>query len=70
MWAKEKAHKVLEGRHDPNYSTLAQFRDCPFHQGLHQFIKSNPGKPLLHIDIHGKADRKTEADIELGFMPL
>lgn len=56
----------LVSRLDPNYQLTHQFKNCPFHQGLHKFIASNKGKPLWHIDIHGKKDRQYDGDIDMG----
>lgn len=44
---------------DPNYLLETMFAGSQFHQSLHSFVKQNPSKALLHIDIHGKANRAT-----------
>ena len=33
---------------------------------LHAWILANPGQPLLHVDIHGKMDRKDSYELDLG----
>ena len=42
------------------------FPDSKFHCGLHKWIQANQGKPLFHIDVHGKINRKENCDIDLG----
>jgi hypothetical protein len=38
----------------------------PFHRLLHAWAFANIGTPLLHVDIHGKMDRKENYDLDLG----
>lgn len=42
--------------------------ESPFHQLLHEFQVRNAGegKPLFHIDVHGKLDRKDSYELDLG----
>ena len=40
--------------------------ESPFHQTMHKFILAHPSKPIFHIDIHGKFDRKADFDLDLG----
>lgn len=58
--------KQSEARPDPNYLTKTQLAHSPFHQCLHMFVKTNKSRPLLHLDILGKKDRKNNSDIDLG----
>ena len=57
---------MIDSRLDPNYQLTRQFKDCPFHQGLHRFISRNRASPMWHIDIHGKKDRQHDGDIDMG----
>ena len=56
----------IKNRLDPNYLIPALFEHSMFHASLHKFIMNNKGKPLFHLDIHGKKDRKRNSDIDLG----
>jgi hypothetical protein len=49
--------KIVKTRMDPNYLTRNEFEKSAFHWSLHAWAKANAGKPLLHVDVHGKADR-------------
>ena len=51
---------------DPNYLLSNRVQDSPFHRVLHAWAIQNTGKPLLHIDIHGKLDRKDNYELDLG----
>ena len=42
---------------DPNYLNDIEQEHSPFHWALHKFAYNNQGKPILHIDMHGKAAR-------------
>ncbi len=42
----------------------------PFHRVLHAWALQNEGIPLLHVDIHGKMDRKDSYELDLGVQPL
>jgi len=46
------------------------FKDSKFHCALHKWALVNKNKPLFHIDIHGKKNRKNNADLDLGTMPM
>eukprot|EP01064_Diplonema_japonicum_P039013 TRINITY_DN966_c3_g1_i1.p1 TRINITY_DN966_c3_g1~~TRINITY_DN966_c3_g1_i1.p1 ORF type:complete len:399 (+),score=56.48 TRINITY_DN966_c3_g1_i1:69-1199(+) len=53
---------------DPNYLTASDFKKSPWHKALLKwkdaFQRTN--LPILHIDIHGKMDRKDNLDMDLG----
>jgi hypothetical protein len=67
VWNKDRPlDKKGDLRLDPNYLAESQFEHSSFHQCLHKFIQENKDLPLLHIDIHGKKDRKNNSDIDLG----
>lgn len=40
--------------------------ESPFHKVLHAWASANAGRPLLHVDIHGKMDRKDNYELDLG----
>ena len=42
---------------DPNYLNDEQQEHSAFHWGLHKFAENNVGKPVLHLDFHGKGKR-------------
>ena len=61
----------IDERLDPNYIIRSQFKDSAFHCSLHEWMRKNEGRPLLHIDIHGRTDKYVDnSDIEFGVMPL
>lgn len=64
FWSKD--HKLNEVDLDPNYLYSGNMIESPFHQVLHEFQRRNEGKPLFHVDIHGKLDRKDCYDLDLG----
>lgn len=45
------------------------FAANPFHQALQFFAQSNQNSPILHIDIHGKADRE-DCDVDVGIKSI
>ena len=51
---------------DPNYLLAKHFEFSPFHQGLHHWALKNIDLPLFHIDVHGKMDRKSNCEIDVG----
>jgi hypothetical protein len=68
VWNKDK--KFSKSDLDPNYLMVKHFKKSPFHCGLHRFWKDYKGLPLLHIDVHGKMDRKDNLDVDLGMAPM
>lgn len=70
VWNKDRVDEpessAFTRRLDPNFLCRSQFPFSTFHQCLHKFAQTNRGKPLLHIDIHGKKDRKINSEIDLG----
>jgi hypothetical protein len=46
------------------------FELSPFHHCLHNWATKGLGKPLLHVDIHGKMDRKNDCEIDVGIMAM
>ena len=44
--------------------------DSSFHCALHRFVSEFPDQPLLHVDLHGKVDRKDNLEIDLGIAPM
>ncbi|KAK3090184.1 hypothetical protein FSP39_009835 [Pinctada imbricata] len=57
---------------DPNYLTEKQFPNSPFHEALVQFKKYGQLNkfPIMHVDVHGKKNRKTNMDLDIGFKAL
>lgn len=57
---------------DPNYLSLTNIDKSPFHQAIHRFIEEykESKTPLLHIDIHGKMDRRTDLNMDIGTTAL
>lgn len=64
VWSKE--HKLKDTDEDPNFLLSGRESRSPFHRMLHAWILNNPGKPLLHVNIHGKTDRKDGYELDLG----
>lgn len=54
---------------DPNYLLDTMFSGSQFHLGLHAWAESNQNSPLLHVDVHGKADRSV-CDIDIGIKSI
>ena len=42
----------------------------PFHRFLHKLKKQYDGFPTLHVDIHGKINRKADRNIDIGIAPM
>ncbi len=65
------SHVIDDNDIDPNYLLASNQAQSPFHQALHAFsLRFPPEVPLLHVDIHGKMDRKHNCEIEVGLEPL
>jgi hypothetical protein len=69
LWSKDQKGDISDHL-DPNFLVRHQFEHSPFHQSLHTFIKRHKRQPLFHLDIHGKKDRSTNTDIDLGTRAL
>jgi hypothetical protein len=70
IWKREQAIKKTKERLDPNYLTREQFKESVFHRALHQWICNNQGKPLFHLDIHGRANYNTKSSADIGVAPV
>lgn len=72
IWDRRIAAPLDHKNLDPNYLTEEQLAMSPWHEALLQFKRF--GKlnncPLLHIDVHGKKNRKTNLDVDFGFKAL
>ena len=68
MWASD--HQLNDYDIDPNYLLKERVVESPFHRMLHAWALENHGKPLMHIDIHGKMDRKDTYELDLGVESL
>ena len=68
MWACD--HQLNDYDLDPNYLLKDRVSESPFHRMLHAWALGNQGKPLMHIDIHGKMDRKDTYELDLGVESL
>jgi len=57
---------------DPNFLSLEKMETSPFHQAIHRFIEEHKDSkvPLLHIDIHGKMDRRSDLNMDIGTTAL
>lgn len=55
---------------DPNYLLKQHFSKSPFHQSLHHWALKSQGRPLLHVDIHGKLDRQNDCNIDVGIRSM
>ena len=64
VWSS--THKFNNTDADPNYLLKGREAESPFHRMLHAWALKHPGIPLLHIDIHGKMDRKDSYELDLG----
>lgn len=72
IWDRRMAMPADFKNLDPNYLTEKQFPQSPFHEALEyfkQFGRDNK-LPLLHIDMHGKKNRKTNMDLDVGFKAM
>jgi len=51
---------------------LKNLDKSPFHQAIHRFIEEfkDSKTPLLHIDIHGKMDRRSDLNMDIGTTAL
>lgn len=72
IWDRKVAMPADFRNLDPNYLTEKQFPQSPWHEALEQFkAYGNDNKmPILHIDVHGKKDRKNNMDIDAGFRAM
>lgn len=70
LWNCVTARKADKTNLDPNYLIPSQFDRSPWHHALWAYIEHNRGVPLLHIDVHGKKDRKDNLDLDVGMDPL
>ena len=64
VWGKDK--KNFDDDVDPNYLLEPDFPTSQFHLSLHAWAAKNEELPLLHIDIHGKKNRKDNVEIDVG----
>lgn len=61
---------ISEQDTDPNYLLKKHFPHHPFHQSLHNWASKNEGRPILHVDIHGKMNRKNNCEIDVGIRSM
>eukprot|EP01060_Flectonema_neradi_P008120 TRINITY_DN1579_c0_g1_i1.p1 TRINITY_DN1579_c0_g1~~TRINITY_DN1579_c0_g1_i1.p1 ORF type:complete len:406 (+),score=63.90 TRINITY_DN1579_c0_g1_i1:40-1218(+) len=68
VWNSITARKQDPSNLDPNYLIADDFDKSDWHQTLIKWKKSfeGTGIPLLHIDVHGKVDRKDNLAIDVG----
>lgn len=64
VWGTD--HQLNDADLDPNYLLEGKEAQSPFHRALHAWVGANVGTPLMHVDIHGKFDRKDNYDLDLG----
>ena len=73
VWNCKTAVPKDKANRDPNYLLESQFADCVWHQALEKFVSKfrRRGLPSMHIDVHGKCNRKKKVrHIDLGIEPL
>lgn len=72
IWDRRVAMPADFKNLDPNYLTEKQFPQSPFHEALEYFKQFGRDNkiPILHIDMHGKKNRKTNMDIDVGFKAM
>lgn len=72
IWDRRVAIPADTKNLDPNYLTEGQFSESPWHESLVQFKRFGElnNCPIMHIDVHGKKDRKTNMDVDFGFRAL
>lgn len=72
IWDRRIAMPADYRNLDPNYLTEKQFAASPFHEALTHFKKFGEENklPILHIDLHGKKNRRTNMDVDFGFKAL
>ena len=58
-----KSSQIKEEDIDPNYLLESMFPDHQFHLSLHAWAMKHGNVPILHIDIHGKLNRKKDCEI-------
>jgi len=53
---------------DPNYLWKEWAHESPFHQAIHKFIYHwhQKGEPMFHIDFHGKMNRRSNLNLDVG----
>eukprot|EP00002_Diphylleia_rotans_P001219 TRINITY_DN10684_c0_g1_i1.p1 TRINITY_DN10684_c0_g1~~TRINITY_DN10684_c0_g1_i1.p1 ORF type:complete len:521 (-),score=88.29 TRINITY_DN10684_c0_g1_i1:234-1796(-) len=70
IWNLFTARTAHRENLDPNYLTKSQLSQSPWHEILIKFRARFPKGPLMHVDIHGKMDRKDNLDLDLGMEPM
>ena len=68
VWGKYS--KAEEKDFDPNYLLEEMFPHSQFHLSLHAWALKNEGFPLMHVDVHGKLNRKTNCEVDVGIASL
>jgi len=63
-------HELNDNDLDANYLLSGKEAESPFHRMVHAWALGNAAKPLMHIDIHGKMDRKDTYELDLGVKSL
>lgn len=64
VWGKSS--KIDEIDIDPNYLLEEMFSTSQFHLCLHAWALRNEGLPILHVDVHGKLNRKDDCEVDVG----
>lgn len=73
VWNYKTARPKDSKNLDPNYLVESQFARSPWHQSLQTFKQRffDKGKASLHIDFHGKKNRKSKVhNVDIGIDPL
>ena len=75
VWNFKTARKKDPSNTDPNYLFKQQFANSPWNRMLHEWRDKYQHKEpfLLHVDIHGKMERKRDGNVQyldIGLMPM
>eukprot|EP01062_Namystynia_karyoxenos_P052880 TRINITY_DN4257_c1_g1_i2.p2 TRINITY_DN4257_c1_g1~~TRINITY_DN4257_c1_g1_i2.p2 ORF type:complete len:506 (+),score=157.20 TRINITY_DN4257_c1_g1_i2:63-1520(+) len=68
VWNAATARKQDEANLDPNYLTAEDLSRSPWNRALREWREAfaGTGIPLLHVDLHGKLDRKDNLEMDVG----
>ena len=72
IWNHKTGKKKDPNNLDPNYLEAEEQRDSPWHRALLRFKQRGEAarRPMFHIDVHGKKDRKKNLDLDIGMGPM
>ena len=72
IWNHKTGKKKDPNNLDPNYLEAEEQPDSPWHRALMRFKQRGGAakRPMFHIDVHGKKDRKKNLDLDIGMGPM